>query len=105
MLNMMEFKSPSLERTMTRLSQSVVGGIVFSGALLIVIFMTDYRDSELPLVVRHPFAWMFFWPDLLWKHILHDDQVDIATIITNGVIYIFVSYGFLKWREKQRRLP
>jgi hypothetical protein len=101
---MLKFKSPTLERIMTRLSQSVVGGILFSIALLILIFMTDRGDSELPLTERHPFAWIMFWPELAWEHILRGDHVDAATLITNVVIYSGVTYRFLRWHEDRGRL-
>lgn len=90
---------------MTRLSQSVFGGILLTGAFLTVIFLTDHGGSELPIVERHPFSWAFFWPDLLWNHVLNEDSVDIATIVTNVIIFTIITYRFLKWRENHKRLP
>jgi len=89
---------------MTRASQSVAGGILFSIALLALIFMTDRGDSELPLLERHPFAWIMFWPELVWKRILSNGYIDVATLITNVVMYSCVTYRFLKWRGERRRL-
>jgi hypothetical protein len=102
---MMKFRSPAVERTMMRLSQSVAGGILMPTFLLVVIMLTDTGDSEHPLPERHPAAYVLVWPLLLWKHVLPSDPAYLATAVSNFVIYALLTYRFVRRRANLERLP
>jgi hypothetical protein len=102
---MMKFKSPTVERTMTRLSQSVTGGILTPTFLLVVIMLTDTGDSERPLPERHPAAYVLAWPLLLWKHVLPSEPAYLATAVFNFILYSLLTYWFLRRRAHLKRLP
>jgi hypothetical protein len=101
---MMKFKLPRLERNMTRLSQSVAGGISIPIFLVLVIMLTDTGDSERPLLETHPLAYVPAWPLLLWKHILPSDAAYLATAVSDFIIYSLLTYWFVQQRANLKRL-
>ena len=90
---------------MTRLSQSVAAGIFIPIIIFIVVFLTDSGDSMLPLVERHPFAWVLFWPEIIWGRLLDSDAALIATALTNVALYGSLAFAFFRWRDRRRHLP
>lgn len=103
-MEVMWFSSTSFEGTMTRLSQSVAAGILIPIIIFVVVFLTDSGDSMLPLVERHPFAWVLFWPDLIWGRVLNSDAALIGTALTNVVLCTSLTFVFLRWRGKRGHL-
>lgn len=101
----MKFKSPAVERTMTRLSQSIAGGVYIPTFLFLVIMGTDTGDSERPLVETHPLVYILAWPLLLWKHVLPDIEAYMATAISNFIIYSLLAYWFIRQCSNLKRLP
>jgi hypothetical protein len=89
---------------MTRLAQSVAGGILITFAIFVAVFLTDSGDSMLPVVERHPFAWVLFWPDLFWDRALYSNNVLTATILTNVALYTFLTYAALSRRNTLKDL-
>ena len=90
---------------MTRLSQSISGGILIPAFLLLVIMLTDTGDSERPLLEAHPFAYILAWPLLLWKHVMPSELAYLATAISNFLIYSLLTYWFIKHRANLKCLP
>ena len=101
----MKFKSPTVERIMTRLSQSIAGGILIPAFLLLAIMLTDNGDSERPLLETHPFAYVLAWPLLFWRHVFHSDLAYLATALTHFVIYSLLTYWFIRQLSNRKRLP
>ena len=101
----MKFKSPAVERTLTRLSQSVAGGILIPACLLLLLMLTAAGDSERPLLEAYPFAYILAWPFLLWKHILSREAAELATVVSHNIIYSLLTYRFIRWHESLKRLP
>ncbi|HZH31728.1 MAG TPA: hypothetical protein VEY11_13275 [Pyrinomonadaceae bacterium] len=102
---MLRFKSPVVERIMTRLSQTIAGGILIPTFLMLVIVLTDSRESERPLLESHPFAYVLAWPFPLWKHVLPSDPAMLATAVSNFIIYSLLTYRFVRRRAKMKQLP
>ncbi|MGH9944182.1 MAG: hypothetical protein ACRD9R_17695 [Pyrinomonadaceae bacterium] len=103
----LKFSSPTVERTMTLLSQSIVGGILIPLTLLILVFITDPGGSvsQLSLLERHPFAWTIGWPHLLGRMIFHSGDVQaIFVAASNGIIWSLLTYAFVRWHEGLRKL-
>ena len=90
---------------MTRLSQSIAGGILIPAFLLLAIMLTDNGDSERPLLETHPFAYVLGWPLLLWKHVLISFDAYLATAFTNFIIYALLTDWFIRRRANLKRLP
>jgi hypothetical protein len=101
----MKFKSPTVEHIMTRLSQSISGGILIPAFLLLAIMLTDNGDSERPLLETHPFAYVLAWPLLLWKHVLPSELAYLATALTHFIIYSLLTYWFIRQLSNLKRLP
>lgn len=87
---------------MTRLSQSFLAGIFITIIILIIVFFTDTGDSERSIVERHPFAYIFFWPDFIFKHILSPEPAALATLLFNVILYSALTYALLRWRAKTK---
>ena len=100
----MKFKSPAVERTMTRLSQSIAGGIFIPTLLFLTLMQADSGDAERSLLETYPFLNILAWPFLFWKYIL-PDAAYLATGVSNIIIYSLLTYWFVRWLEKLRRLP
>ncbi|HEY9405121.1 MAG TPA: hypothetical protein VIQ24_20885 [Pyrinomonadaceae bacterium] len=100
----MKFKSPALERTMTRLSQSIAGGILIPTLLFLAFTQTAGADSEVPLPETNPFFYLLSLPFLFWKYVL-PDAAYLATGVSNIVIYSLLTYCFIRYRANQKRLP
>ncbi len=90
---------------MTRLSQSVADGILIPIIISILVSLTDSGDSMLPLVERHPSAWVLFWPEIIWGRLLDSDAALIATALTNVALYTSLIFTLPWWRDRRRHLP
>jgi hypothetical protein len=101
----MKFKSPTVERIMTRLSQSIAGGIFMPTFLFIALMPGDSGDSGRSLLETQPFLYSLAWPLLLWKYVFRSDVAYLATAVSNIIIYSLLTYYFIRWREKLKRLP
>ncbi|HEV2802338.1 MAG TPA: hypothetical protein VGW12_17835 [Pyrinomonadaceae bacterium] len=101
----MKFKSPTVERFMTRLSQSVLGGVFIPFFIMFLISMTDTGGSEHPLIKSRSFVYILSWPFALWEQLLPPFEAFLATVFTNFVIYSLLTYRFILWRAGLKRLP
>lgn len=101
---MMKFKSPVIERAMTRLSQAIAGGLLMSCSLLLLLEMTGIADSVQPLL-RTPLAYLLPWPLLLLNYLITGNLADLATMVSNFVIYTLSADYLIRRRAKRRRLP
>jgi hypothetical protein len=54
-------------RTVGEVTVSVIGGFLIPLGLFLLLLFISGLDWEVRLVDRNPFAWILFWPDLIWK--------------------------------------
>ena len=91
--------------TLERLSKSLFFGILFVIALFGLVFVTDSGDSMLPLLQRHPFAWVLFWPMPLIERVFRIEDALWETLALNVIIYSALIYIALSARERRKHLP
>lgn len=95
----------NLLKHLERYSKSLFIGIVFVIVLFAIVFFTDSGDSMLPLLERHPFAWVLFWPMPLLNRAFGIEDPLWETLALNVIIYSLIIYIVLSRRAKQRHLP
>ena len=100
----MKFKSPTVERAMTRLSQSVAGGFLIPFLLVLLIDFTTKGDAHPLPLGTHPLGFILTWPYPLWKHFLLPISAYLATIVSHIVIYSLLTYWFIRRRADLKRL-
>jgi hypothetical protein len=94
-------------RSIGELAISVVSGVLIPLGLFLLLLFISGLDWEVPLVDRNPFAWILFWPDLIWTRILREGAAETATYITTIVTFSVSSFAILRLcaRHRQKRLP
>jgi hypothetical protein len=101
-----------------RLLQSLPGGLVipavYYGFAVAVAFATHLVVGwdNMPEAVDR---WLFFpiaWPELLYERLFVRDLFDVVSlqfilmlIGANFLLYASLTYAFLCWRERMKRLP
>jgi hypothetical protein len=75
-----------------RIILSLFGGVITFFGLFFLLLMTTRRDSETPLVEANPFAWVLFWPDLIWNRMLSDQQAETASLATSILTFSILIY-------------
>jgi len=86
---------------------SVIAGFLIPVGLFLLLLFISGLDWEVPLVERNPFAWILFWPDLIWKRVLNEDQAETATNVTVIVTFSVATFTILRlsgWRKHLRNL-
>ena len=77
-----------------RLLISFASGVAIAMTLILVVILTD-RGSGLPVLVRHPLAYIIFWPELF---LIKDNP--IADLMYNVGLYSLLVNMLLLWRGK-----
>ena len=101
----MKFKSPTVERIMTRLSQSIAGGVFLPTFLFIAIMQAGGGDAEHTFPETRPFFYILSWPFPLWKYFLPPGAAFLATVVSNIVIYSLLTYWLIRRLSNPKRLP
>lgn len=75
-------------------------GTLTTAGLVFLVMVTDPEDcgARTPLLERHPFAWVFAWPELF------TDRFE-AIILSNLLLYSALTYFVLYRRSKPIKLP
>ena len=79
---------------MKRLLISFAGGVATAVILTLIVILTD-PGSGLPVLVRHPLAYIIFWPELF---LIKDNP--IADLMYNVGLYSLLANALLIWRDK-----
>ena len=85
---------------------ALASGVLITPVIFLIVVLTDTGDSMLPLLERHPFAWVFFWPELVLHLFSIKDSLTSLWLafVFNVFIYSLMAYLILIKRSV-KRLP
>ena len=92
-----------------RVSKSLFFGLLITISLVLAVHFLDFfvlkheSDSPLTLVQRTPAAWVYRWPNILWRELLAREVALAATGLTNVALYTSLIYALKVRREPRRR--
>jgi hypothetical protein len=90
---------------MTLLAQSVAGGCALPLVLSALVLVTAPADSDstLPLLTRHPFAWVVGWPYPLVRRLCrpNSDAELFVMVGCNVLLWAALTYACLKRRARR----
>jgi hypothetical protein len=93
----MKYRIPSLSETILSI---VSGAFITVTAFLLFLYLTP-RNSETPLVEANRYAWILFWPDLIWRRLL-PDSYEIASLVTTIFTFAVLTYFLFRLATRWR---
>jgi hypothetical protein len=87
-----------------RLFRSLRIGTSLTTISVAIVIVADLLlpTAELPFLQRNPFAWLYYWPTLLWNSPAQTRAGNLNTIVSlilNLVAYSAIAYAFLTYRQ------
>jgi hypothetical protein len=80
---------------------SLAVGVLLHFGLLAFFLFTTVRNSETDLVEANRFAWVLFWPDLLWNPIFRDERAETASLLTSILTFALMVYLLLQFLNRR----